>query len=121
MKGKEVIDIECNLGDSSTYFALRGASKVISLVPFLNTNEASIKNINANNQSDKVQLMLAGCSASCGYITTNSDHNRTVGTGIHEGIPTFADIGPRIPLLTLNDILVANGTPDDVILKIDCE
>jgi FkbM family methyltransferase len=121
VKGKTVIDIGSNIGDSSIYFALRGAKKVISLEPFLKSYEAAAKNVTLNNLSDTVTLLLAGCAAKRGYITIDPHHNSNVATGIHDNKADVSGHGIRIPLLTLENILTKAGTPGDLVLKMDCE
>ena len=49
--GKPIIfwDVGANIGDSSIYFALKGAKKVIALEPLPANYEMAVKNIELNN------------------------------------------------------------------------
>jgi FkbM family methyltransferase len=108
VKDKIVIDIGANIADSSIYFALCGASKVIALEPFPKNYEMAKKNIALNNLSDKITLILAGCSGDLGFINS-----------YQSPLPGNKDL---IPLLRLEDILKENGIDhDDSVLKMDCE
>ncbi|MGH9926963.1 MAG: FkbM family methyltransferase, partial [Nitrososphaeraceae archaeon] len=61
VKDKVVIDIGANIADSSIYFAMNGAKKVIALEPFPKNFEIAQKNIAMNGFTDKVELLNAGC------------------------------------------------------------
>jgi FkbM family methyltransferase len=120
IKGKVVIDIGANIGDSSIYFALRGAAKVIAVEPFPHNYEMARKNIVLNNFSDKISLILAGCSPNAGYINIPN----IVKSGIESytyGEPEYKP-GKKVPSLTLENILKAFNIQDgETILKMDCE
>ena len=111
---RDVIDIGANIGDSSIYFAVRGAKRVIAVEPFpINYNSAK-KNIATNNLSDKIHLLHAGCSDKDGSITINSSQKG--------GISSLnkTENGTKISLITLEDILEKFNIKS-AILKIDCE
>ena len=72
------IDIGANIGDSSIYFAAKGAKKIIALEPFPKNNNLARKNIELNNLSDKITLLSAGCSGKKGIITLDPNQ---VGAG----------------------------------------
>jgi FkbM family methyltransferase len=119
VKGKLVLDIGANIGDSSIYFALRGASKVIGVEPFPENYEMAKKNVRLNNFTDRISVMLAGCSANAGYIN--------ISNGLKSGIASHTydedyKLGTNVPSLTLENILkeynIQNG---ETILKMDCE
>jgi FkbM family methyltransferase len=117
VQGKIVIDIGANIGDSSIYFALRGASKVIGVEPFPDNYEMAKKNIVLNNFSGRISVILAGCSANAGYINMSDD----CGIASHTYNDTF-NPGTNIPSLTLESILKECNIQDaETILKMDCE
>ena len=118
VKGKTVIDIGANIADSSIYFALRGANKVVGLEPFLKNIQLAQKNIEFNNLSDKITVYLAGCAASTQGVIVDPDFN----SGSASILKDFKE-GIRIPVLTLEDILSYNDllNADSPILKMDCE
>jgi FkbM family methyltransferase len=118
--GKTVIDIGANIADSSIYFALRGAKKVIGLEPFPKNYEIAKRNVESNNLSDKITLLLAGCGASQGFVTISAyDNDKSwVGSSVKNSSEGF-----KVPLLTLEDILKQNNLQNGElnILKMDCE
>lgn len=117
VKGRTVIDIGANIGDTPVYFALRGADRVIGLEPFPRSYEIAKKNIELNNLSSRVTMLLAGCAANQGHITIDPDYTSSITS-------TLVDFnhGIRVPLLTLDNILKQhNISSNDTILKVDCE
>ena len=116
IKEKFVIDIGANIGDTQIYFALHGAKKVIGLEPFLKNYEFAKKNIIVNNLSDKITLLLAGCSAKKGFITINPDFQSN-----HESKLIEFQEGEQIPLFTIEDLFNQHDIPRGSVLKMDCE
>jgi FkbM family methyltransferase len=116
--GKTVIDIGANIADSSIYFAVRGAKKVIALEPFPNNYEMAKRNVESNNLSDKITLLLAGCAANQGFVTINPFDKGSVLSSVKN-----SSQGIKVPLLTLGDILKQNNLQNGElnILKMDCE
>jgi FkbM family methyltransferase len=114
VKGKTVVDIGANIGDTPIYFAVRGASKVIALEPYPKNYELAKKNIEANGFSDRIVILLAGCAAECGFITI--DPNKS---GIFSPL-IKSKHGIRVPLLTLENIINENSI-SEAVLKMDCE
>lgn len=121
VKDRIIVDIGANIGDSSVYFALKGAERVISVEPFPMNYEIARKNIELNSMLDKIILLLGACTRNSGYATvdptfqeigacissdsSNLDHNRVV----------------KIPTWTLEHILEKYYIKSEAILKIDCE
>ena len=116
VKEKFVIDIGANIGDTQIYFALHGAKKVIGLEPFPKNYELANKNIIANNLSDKIIMLLAGCSSEKRFIKINPEYESN-----HESKLVEFQHGKQIPLLTLEDIITQYSVPSGSILKMDCE
>jgi FkbM family methyltransferase len=97
VKDKVVIDIGAGIGDSSIYFASRGAKQVVAVEPNRHIYELAKKNIELNGFHDSIELIWAEIIAShkaC-YEQTYS------------------------PVITLNDLVRLAIDPD--ILKVDCE
>jgi FkbM family methyltransferase len=118
VKGNIVIDIGANIGDSSIYFALCGASKVIGIEPFPKNYGIAKKNIELNNLSNKITILLAACGSSSDYITVDPDLQ-----GKAESATAFKQ-GVKVPLLTLENILNENNISSSdttLVLKMDCE
>lgn len=116
IKDKIVIDIGSNIGDTAIYFALLDAKKVIGLEPFPKNYELANKNIIANNLSDKIIMLLAGCSSEKRFIKINPEYESN-----HESKLVEFQHGKQIPLLTLEDIITQYSVPSGSILKMDCE
>lgn len=114
VEDQTIIDVGANIGDSSIYFALRGAKKIIAIEPFPANYELAKKNIELNNLEKIIDINLAGCSNKSGYLTVD---NKTSGGGASL---TSSLIGTKIPLITLENILKQNNL-NSAILKMDCE
>jgi FkbM family methyltransferase len=118
VKGKAVVDIGANIADSSIYFALSGANKVIGLEPFPKNFQLAQKNIKFNRLSDKITVYLAGCAADNRDMIVDPDFNS-------DGKNILRDFkkGIKIPMLTLENVLSHNSLlyHDSHILKMDCE
>ena len=63
VRGKTVLDIGANIGDSSIFFALRGASKVIALEPSYPNFLTLRENIRLNGFETKIVPLHIGVSA----------------------------------------------------------
>jgi FkbM family methyltransferase len=125
VSGVTVIDIGANIGDSSIYFVLQGAARVISLDPLPKNHEMAKKNIITNNMSDRVITILAGCGGERGSIVIDPKAENETGANFRlDSNVQIHRFGIRIPILTLNDILSQNNISSFdkcVILKMDCE
>jgi len=109
-----VIDIGANIGDSSIYFARKGAKKVIAIEPLPQNFQLAKKNIELNNFTDKIELRLSGCSDNQGFLIV--DENKD-GAGSNLEKSTN---GTKIPLITLSD-LISKYEISTAVLKLDCE
>jgi FkbM family methyltransferase len=119
VKGKTVIDVGANIGDSCIYFSLKGAERVIGLEPFPVNYDLATKNIKSNNLSQKVDLLLAGLGADTEDLLIDPTYASDIGS--HTTATRF-DRGIVVPLLTLSNILDRFGLfSKEIVLKIDCE
>ena len=98
VKDRVVIDIGANIGDSSIYFASKGAKRVIGIEPDPQAYDFAYKNVELNGFSDRIELIRGALS--------NIDTN----------IKDFS----KPSLITLNGIF-EKCTIIPSILKIDCE
>ena len=114
VKDQTIIDVGANIGDSSIYFALKGAKKIIAIEPFPANYELAKKNIALNNLQKIIDIDLAGCSNKSGFLTVD---NKKSGGGASL---TSSIMGTKIPLLSLENILEQNNL-NSAILKMDCE
>ena len=114
--GKTVVDIGANIADTPIYFATHGAKKVICLEPFPKNYEFAMKNILLNHLSDKITLILAGCSSQLGQIIIDPEYESNIESQLER-----SDDGITVPLLTLEEIIKRYDIPEGSILKMDCE
>jgi len=77
VKGKDVVDIGANIGDSAIYFALKGAKHVYAFEPYHYSYEIAKRNIKLNNLEDRITLLSKGCGKT-GLITISTGANAIV-------------------------------------------
>ena len=78
LKNKTIIDIGACTGDTSIYFALKGAKKIIAVEPFPNNFEILKKNIQ-ENKFDELIIPILGA---CGY----SKKEILIDPNLHDGM-----------------------------------
>ncbi|WP_069807893.1 FkbM family methyltransferase [Vulcanisaeta thermophila] len=111
-----VIDIGAAFGDSSIYFALKGARHVIALEPLPITYKYLIKNIEINKLSDRIEARNLAVGAETGFLRLFSYKDIMLGKhGSGEGLMV-----PSIRLSELIDELRKRGM-NNLLLKMDCE
>ena len=115
-KGKVIVDIGANIGDSAIYFAIKGAEKIIGFEPFYNNYIFAKKNFKENLLEEKCNIFLAGCSGKSGKIKLNSEMKNDVDSKVD-----YFDQGEEIPLYSLDQIINDFNVPQKSILKMDCE
>jgi len=114
LRGREVIDVGANTGDTALYFILNGARKVIVVEPLPNIARCAEENVRLSGATDKVKVINAALSdepvsVPCDYDVLSS---RT--------FSTLSSSGPcKVPGVTLGDLL--NMVEDPYLLKMDCE
>jgi FkbM family methyltransferase len=116
--GRVVVDVGAFVGDSSIYFTLRGAKKVIAIEPHPGAFEEMLENIKLNNLEDKIIPINAGLASRPGKmclqeVSTSSTWSTYYGLG---------DCERSVPAITLGEIIskyVSEG--GDLVLKMDCE
>lgn len=109
-----ILDIGTNIADSAIYFACRGAAKVIAVEPYLRNFSIAKKNIEINNLSDKIELLLSACSNKSGNISVKDAES-----SVYISLETQQE-GNSIKLVTLDD-LIQKYRIDSAVLKMDCE
>jgi FkbM family methyltransferase len=139
VQGRIVIDVGANIGDSSTYFILQGAQKVVALEPYPANYQIASENVKINNLEDRIKLLFAGCSGKTQTITLDNDlleKQENSFYKLHDGTQVLVASEPnksnafyklhdgtQVPLLSLHDVLEENImiSDNDIILKMDCE
>lgn len=110
-----VIDIGANIGDSTVWFGIMGASKIIALEPYPYSFRFANQNLTLNNLESIVVLLNAGYGKD-GSIQIE-DKISNIGTVLeeHEG-------GTKIPIISLKTILERYKLLNaKLLLKMDCE
>jgi FkbM family methyltransferase len=115
VKGKEVIDIGANIGDTAIYFAVNGAKHVYAFEPYPFSYRIALKNIKLNKLERKVTLLNEAIGKENKIIYIDENYENTGGDDLKE----FKK-GKKIKVTTLEEI-VKRFKLKDAILKMDCE
>ncbi|MDE1767792.1 MAG: FkbM family methyltransferase [Candidatus Micrarchaeota archaeon] len=111
---KTVLDIGANIGDSSVYFALKGADHVYAFEPYPYSYDIARKNISKNKLGNKITLINAACGIER-QLKIEKKYKNVCGTPLK----TFQS-GSKINVYSLESVVkkynIKNG-----ILKCDCE
>jgi len=116
VKNMVVIDIGANIADSSIYFAMIGAKKVIALEPFPKNFEAAQKNITLNGFTDKIELLNAGC---CGGQSKDMVLDASSNGVCCQSMQS--SLGSNIHFYALRELINKYNIDSPAVLKIDCE
>jgi len=114
LRGREVVDVGANVGDSALYFVLNGARKVIAVEPLPNVAKCAEENVRLSGAADKVKVINAALSnepvsVPCDYDVSSSAF-----------FSTLRGSGPcKVPGVSLSDLL--SMIDDPYLLKMDCE
>jgi FkbM family methyltransferase len=114
LKGREVVDVGANTGDTALYFVLNGARKVIAVEPLPNVAKCAEENVRLSSATDKVKVINAALSdepvsVPCDYDVLSSRY-----------FSTHNSSGPcKVPGVSLSYLL--NMVDDPYLLKMDCE
>ncbi|MFP3320709.1 MAG: FkbM family methyltransferase, partial [Acidilobus sp.] len=114
LRGRDVIDVGANTGDTALYFVLNGARKVIAVEPLPNVARCAEENVRLSGATDKVKVINAALSSGpvsvpCDYDLLSSRY-----------FSTLKGSGPcKVPGVSLSDLL--NMVNDPYLLKMDCE
>jgi len=114
LRGRDVIDVGANVGDTALYFVLNGARKVIAIEPLPKVAKCAEENVRLSSATDKVRVLNAALSNEpvsvlCDYDVLSSRY-----------FSTLKGSGPcRVPGVTISDLL--KMVDDPYLLKMDCE
>jgi FkbM family methyltransferase len=73
LRGRDVIDVGANVGDSALYFLLNGARKVIAVEPLPNVAKCAEENVKLSGATDKVKVINAALSSGPVSVPCNYD------------------------------------------------
>lgn len=121
-----IIDVGASNADSSIFFAINGAEKVIALEPFPESYELGKYNIKINNLENKIFLIPYALANYDGYteflISSDNPNANTVSPSAHiveSGIKFDQKI--RVPTISLTSIIKKYNIDTIFLLKMDCE
>ncbi|MFP3287030.1 MAG: FkbM family methyltransferase [Acidilobus sp.] len=114
LKGREVVDVGANVGDSALYFVLNGARKVIAVEPLPNVARCAEENVRLSGATDKVKVINVALSSGPTGVPCYYDVSLSL------VFSTLSSSGPcKVPGVTLSDLL--DIVDDPYLLKMDCE
>ncbi len=115
VKNKAVIDVGANIGDSSIYFVLMGAKKVISIEPERDAYNAGVKNITLNGVEDRIVFINAALSYKDGI--TWGEIDKGIGAKFKQ-----SNGGYMFRTVTIDSLIKDYDIKgNDWVLKLDCE
>ena len=114
LRGRDVIDVGANVGDTALYFVLNGARKVIAVEPLPNVARCAEENVRLSSATDKVKVINAALSNEPVSVPCDYD------LWLSGAFSTLKGSGPcKVPGVTLGDLL--SMVEDPYLLKMDCE
>jgi len=114
VKDRDVIDVGMNIGDSTIYFTLNGAKRVIGLEPYPYAFAIAEKNIRMNNIQNAILL-----NAGYGRDSKICVDEKKI-TGSSAGLIPSENGGKEIPIYSLKTLFNTYEIKE-AILKMDCE
>ena len=118
VKDKVVIDVGAYRGESSIYFALQGAKKVIALEPAEESYEFALMNIKENKLEDKIVILNKAVAPQRGYISLYVLPNAPACNSTVSA--PNAEV-KQVETITLDDVIKMTGGERIGLLKMDCE
>lgn len=115
VRGKMVLDIGANIGDSAIFFALEGASKVMAFEPIPSNFIILEQNVELNSLNGIIIPLKKGASASKKVLSLSTVLQ---GTTINASTTYASSRNEEIEFMALSEI-VLKYKPH--VLKIDCE
>ena len=116
VEGKTVLDLGANIGDTLTYFMLRGASRVVGIEPFPHNYALAKINIEANKFGTAAVIRLAACAGKGGSITVDMAQGSTTTKP-----QDVLEQGHEVPVLTLEQTIQEHAIPAGSVMKMDTE
>jgi len=116
VKNKVVTDIGAFIGDTSIYFAIKGANSIYAIEPHPGAYKELVENIRLNNLESKIIPLNVGIGYKANYITVNVNTKQAPQIYLRNS----QDKGAKVVVSTLSDIIKNYNINTDV-LKMDCE
>lgn len=112
--GKTVVDIGANIGDSSIFFALKGASRIIAIEPAYVNYLILKENISLNDLDSTIVPVNKGVSAENGIIKLSPHSSGAMFKTLKNEPPDGIDV----QLISMKEVI---NDYNPQIIKIDCE
>jgi len=119
VKDKVVIDVGAYRGESSIYFALQGAKKVIALEPAGESYAFASMNIKENKLENKIILLNKAIASQKGFIKLNVLPNAQACNSTTISLPNSET--KQVETVTLDELINMAGEEKIGLLKMDCE
>ena len=120
VKGKQVVDVGAFVGDTSIYFALKGAERVYAIEPHPLAYEELVRNVSLNRLQGKVVPLNLAISYVEEYISIPPDLTVSTTPATLLRGPSKGRAGLKVRAKRLGDVVREYGIKPDV-LKMDCE
>jgi FkbM family methyltransferase len=117
VENMNVLDIGANIGDSSLWFAIKGASRVYAVEPFPAVYNILVKNIELNSMNEIIFPINAAISPEKGAVKLNSNIETTLALKAEQD-PSGDTIIKKIPISEIVGNYVGER---GWVLKLDCE
>jgi FkbM family methyltransferase len=118
VKGREVVDVGANIGDSSIYFAIKGAKKVLAFEPLPSVYQVALENVKLNNLENVITLINAGVGSKGGVIGVIKVPS-IIDLDESRGFHATGEGDVEVPVYSLKRI--REMVKDPYLLKMDCE
>jgi FkbM family methyltransferase len=119
VKGREVVDVGANIGDSSIYFAIKGARKVLAFEPLPSVYQVALENVKLNRLENVITLINAGVGSKDGVIKVPSTIDLDDSIEFHAKFHAIGEGHMEVPVYSLKRI--REMVKDPYLLKMDCE
>lgn len=116
LEGSTILDIGCNVGDSSLYFYLKGASKVIGVDPFPAVCARAEDNVRLSGAEGFVMIVNAACLGVSGIARVDANSTSSLGALVD----MKSSGGIHVPSVTPTQLLDRFGVARAQ-MKVDCE
>lgn len=115
VENENVIDIGTNIGDSTIYFVVNNAKRVLGLEPYPHSYSIALKNLERNDIGKERVILLNAGYGEDGLIKIGMDVKNTHGTNLKS-----SNNGTEIRTISLKTLLKEYNYESPV-LKMDCE
>lgn len=115
VRGREVVDIGANIGDTPVYFASLGAKHVYAFEPVPNIYQIALEHVKMNGVEDRVTLINGAAGAKDGEMLVPASVDL-----LQSGVFSASNKGQvKVPVYSMAKI--RGMVSDPYLLKMDCE